>query len=1015
MSKLRLPFFLFLLWTHDLSAQDLQLSFHYMDQEEGLSHADRYQFYQDAQGFCWISTKEGLNRFDGKNIVKFVHDPTDPHSIAENLISSPCFEDGHGDLWFSSFGMVQCYRKNTEKFEAWSLSGSDLKYYNAFYLDDKGQFWLSIGTDQNKYLYLFDTNRQIFSRKIAMEGDRAILAFDNAGHPTHLLETKLPSRSGMVWRSINGEEIIYQDFAFHANGNPRTYPSPTNAAFMEGDSLVWVGVYDGLGVFYPKTNQAYVITDRVPGILSDLGWVFGIVPLDSKRLLLSCTFGLLVFDKEKRQFIQQIKGERNDPLSLYTSVPFEEMNLSPSGTLWISREKMGICFADLRKKKFISVPNLSGSIINSILEDSKGNIWCSSVDSGAYLFNRERRLLTHFRYYSISLYPDEKPALPAFNQFIEDSLGGLWGRNDNTFFYCNVKKSKIEVLPSYVLGVTSTDANRINTCLKLQNGRLLAAFGKEILYLSLNLKRPHLYRWHDFSNHNLGIITALFEDQAGRIYAADQEGKLFIFNEKEKGIHLLKKIENIGICNSFLETKEGIIYAATSKGLLRIEPETWESKCLNEVEDGLPNEFFFQVIADKKGALWLSSANGLIRYELAQKQYHRFSKADGLKSLGGSLNTFIAAASGDFWFGGKNGLNIFRPEQVSLLPSKPTVRITQLWVNDQVFDKNNMDHLSNLEFDYQDNSLSFRFAALDFSDPGSNQFYYRLNGFEKEWIFNGTKDFVRYSNIPPGAYTFEVKATNSDGILNENAFNLNIRINPPFWRTWWFYLICLLGTASLIYAWFWYRLQQALKIERMRVQISSDLHDDVGTLLAGLAMQSEALEISAAEKDKTKLRRLSEISRNAMSHMRDTVWAIDARKDKLENLIDRMREHAEETLTPRDIHFDISVENVSLKQNMSSIVRQSLYLIYKEAVTNAAKHTNGDRVLVSLKKDASGFEMRIFDNGQVPEKVYKTTGSGTSNMQMRAKKIGGTLEISREGGFCVVLRVKERFRNKGTN
>lgn len=175
---------------------------------------------------------------------------------------------------------------------------------------------------------------------------------------------------------------------------------------------------------------------------------------------------------------------------------------------------------------------------------------------------------------------------------------------------------------------------------------------------------------------------------------------------------------------------------------------------------------------------------------------------------------------------------------------------------------------------------------------------------------------------------------------------------------------------------------------------------------ANPAMQSEVLELTASDKDKSKLRRIGEISRDAMARMRDTVWAIDARKDKLENLLDRMREHAEETLGPRGVRFDIEAEQLSLKQNLPANIRQNVYLIYKEAVTNAAKHSNGDTMLVTLKKTTTGFEMRIRDNGKMPEKAYKTTGSGTSNMQMRAEKIGGTLEISREDGFEVVLRLK---------
>jgi signal transduction histidine kinase len=220
-------------------------------------------------------------------------------------------------------------------------------------------------------------------------------------------------------------------------------------------------------------------------------------------------------------------------------------------------------------------------------------------------------------------------------------------------------------------------------------------------------------------------------------------------------------------------------------------------------------------------------------------------------------------------------------------------------------------------------------------------------------------------------------------------------------------LLCITTLAALVYGFFTYRLRQALKIERMRVKISSDLHDDVGTILSGLAMQSEILELSATEAMKPRLKRIGELSRSAMSHLRDTVWAIDARKDKLENLLDRMREHAEENLTPKGIVFDLETEQFDLQKNMPANIRQNLYLIYKEAITNIAKHSDANRVRIKLQKwGQNGLEMQIADNGNAVEKAYKTTGSGTSNMQMRAEKIGGTLEIIRTNGFCVRLRVK---------
>ena len=218
--------------------------------------------------------------------------------------------------------------------------------------------------------------------------------------------------------------------------------------------------------------------------------------------------------------------------------------------------------------------------------------------------------------------------------------------------------------------------------------------------------------------------------------------------------------------------------------------------------------------------------------------------------------------------------------------------------------------------------------------------------------------------------------------------------------------MCILIITGIIYAGFKYRIEQALKVERLRVKISSDLHDDVGGILSGLAMQTEILELTTDEKVKPKLKRIGELSRSAMSRMRDTVWAIDARKDKLENLIDRMNEHAEETLSPKDFYYEIETKNLDLKTNIPTDVRQNVYLIYKEAITNVAKHSNGNKVKVLLLQNDGRFEMTIHDNGKVKEKEYKTTGLGQNNMQMRAKQLGATLITDPSDGFKVFLRMK---------
>ena len=228
--------FCLLLCCTSAQTQNFGLSFHHKDQEDGLGLSDNYFFFQDRQGFLWISTQEGLNRFDGKQFVKFTHSTDDACSIAENRLTSPCFEDQYGDLWLTSSSKVLCYQRKTGCFAAWSLPNAPLLPYSAFFLAKNGLLWLSIGNESQKQLYHFDTHAKTFlPQPTLIEGDRATLIFDTNGQPTHIAETQLPTRAGMVLRSLNDGTSIYHDFLLLKSGKKRVFPSPTNAAWADGD------------------------------------------------------------------------------------------------------------------------------------------------------------------------------------------------------------------------------------------------------------------------------------------------------------------------------------------------------------------------------------------------------------------------------------------------------------------------------------------------------------------------------------------------------------------------------------------------------------------------------------------------------------------------------------------------------------------------------------------------------------------------------------------------------------
>ncbi|MEL6672437.1 MAG: histidine kinase [Bacteroidota bacterium] len=217
--------------------------------------------------------------------------------------------------------------------------------------------------------------------------------------------------------------------------------------------------------------------------------------------------------------------------------------------------------------------------------------------------------------------------------------------------------------------------------------------------------------------------------------------------------------------------------------------------------------------------------------------------------------------------------------------------------------------------------------------------------------------------------------------------------------------IIILAILGLVILYFRNRFQRAAQVASLRNKISSDLHDDVGTLLTGLAMQSELLELTSQSSDKAALGRINEMSRSAMSRMRDAVWAMDAQKDNWHSLLDRMNEFGLETLAARNIEMHIQSEGFQGEENVEGNFRQHVYLIFKEAITNIAKHSNASKVDIQLQKTSDRLVMSIHDNGEQKEKAYKTTGQGTKNMQKRAEILGGTLKTEYKQGFLVQLAV----------
>jgi len=302
--------------------------------------------------------------------------------------------------------------------------------------------------------------------------------------------------------------------------------------------------------------------------------------------------------------------------------------------------------------------------------------------------------------------------------------------------------------------------------------------------------------------------------------------------------------------------------------------------------------------------------------------------------------------------------------------------------------------------------ISFDFAAMDFSQPGKNLYQYKLDGFDKDWIQSGTQNSATYTNLDPGTYTFRAKGSNSDGVWNETGTSVELVILPPWYMTWWFRTLLSIAIIALVYVFYRYRLQQALRLQAVRNRIASDLHDEIGSNLSNISIFSSVAQQNASNENNALLKKISEYTQVSMEAMSDIVWMINPRNDRFENIFTRMRSLAAEIFEAKHcaLHIELDDKLNNIKLNMEK--RKNFYLIYKEAINNVAKYAACKDVWINMQLHHNEVLLHIKDNGNGFDVAKRKNGNGLFNMQQRADMLNGKLVITSkpDGGTLVELR-----------
>lgn len=546
----------------------------------------------------------------------------------------------------------------------------------------------------------------------------------------------------------------------------------------------------------------------------------------------------------------------------------------------------------------------------------------------------------------------------------------------------------------------------------------------EFYNLATNQYKSYSFDVSEQPEVRFDLINAFAEDPKGKnLYVASQFNGIFIMTKKGKVIKnyntaFLKTIKEIGVTDLYSEPPILWYAGANGIGALNMEDETLK---VYKFPDGMENNILsnrkvYFIVPLSNDEFYLGTDNGLIRFNKKTGKYFKLIKGHPLANVEFNRNSYLKASDGRYYMGTMTNLYSFFPKDLEWNMEKEkgkNIRFNLISIIEdtgkQRYISEGVNQLNTIFLSPNDASVEIYYAALQ--EEVEVLYSHRIKGVNALWSDYSKERKLNLVGLAPGTYNLEFRTANSP----QNIRALAIQKAQYWYLRWYsqlFFITLLILLISLLIR---YRYRLRLEKERelviLRNKISSDLHDDVGSILTAVAMQSELLGKHALSRQSKKLQRIGSLSRETMGRMRDTVWSIDSKKDSMQCLTSRMKDFAVDIFQDNDqfsFHF-IEENEVKAVQSLNPLIRQNVYFIFKEALTNCLKHCKGDKVEVTFMNSKTELTLKIVDNGCYNPNLknnptgWQASGLGIDNMKARAKRMNGKLTFDSQDGFAVHL------------
>lgn len=788
----------------------------FLTPDDGLSQGFVTGILQDEQGFIWLSTLDGLNRYDGKEFKVYQKTISNPWSLPSNLVHQ-IFEDRKDRFFLSTRdnGIIY-FDRTAERFYPVTdtLDPVFKSKITTIHEDQHGQLWV---VRSRAGLYLLKEVPIEMAPGFALASDH--YPFVPADNQISETVTGFYSDSlGQLWAVAN--ERLY----LIPNSEPGL---PGKPQLIEGDGLTSiVGTKKGK-ILVGGHGKIYQLDLHQRKLIPYAQWgqessSVTLRAIDMRnRLWLAPQKGLLGYVP-----IDLIgSGERS---FLPVTSASNSMWVDNSGLVWFGTSGLGVKIFDPDKNRF----NVARTRIDLPFTDYVGHIFVDR--SGRVLINNQ---VMDRETGQLSPIPECPEASIHHNKFIQSPEGDLWMATLDTIRFLPKGESTAQII--HILD----SAQFISSPLLMDQAGDLWFANKDSLY-QFRLQGDSLTKSSTLSsfpfpakhskNGSGQFVPAMLEDRKGDLWLGTQMG-LWKFDRVKQQFSepFLNALGKEKILSLAINPTEGdrILWVGTwGLGLYRLDLKTGMVKVYT-VDQGLPNNVIYGILADDLGRLWMSTNRGISRFDPAQEQFRNYTIHDGLQGNEFNKGAFFKSSSGEFFFGGVNGLNAFFPEKITDNPFAPQMAITGFRLaNKRVLPGDTTDLLRHpisftkeIHLAYDQNMVGFEFAALSFQNPENNQYAYRLEGLDQDWIYAGNSRQATYTNLRPGQYTFQVKGSNHHGTWTSEPASIRLVISPPWWGTWWARMIYIIAAFILLFLIYRFRRnRRRLKTELMLEQMSSN-------------------------------------------------------------------------------------------------------------------------------------------------------------------------------------------------